>query len=512
VEPDPLGQPADDQGDLRPAARLPLPLPGRQLKLKPAVVVVAAAALVLAASAAAARVHGTRHGDLIQTVNGKRDFVFCGRGRDLATVDGLDRVARDCEVVTRQISSDPYRTTAGQHATQVEPDTASWGSTVVAVFQSDRFSGGGSANIGFAVSRNAGRTWKHGFLPGTTVWSKPKGTWPRVSDPTVAYDSAHHVWLAVSLAFSDSASAFLVSRSADGLHWQLPVTTNLRQGFVLDKQWIACDNGASSPFHGRCYLSYDDLGSTEIETQVSADGGAAWSAPAAAPGFPGRAAIQGPAAPGVQPVVRPDGMVVIPYFDETHMAAIRSLDGGTTWLPATPIAPVNFRGHPGLRVSPMPSAEVDGSGAIYLAWADCSSRKGCLANDLHVARSANGLTWDAPITVPTHAGDVELPGIAADFTASGRIAVAYYTLSGSKLNVSFVASRNRGQTWTKPQRLNSRPVDISWIASAGGAMVGDYISTSFAGGRAVPVFALALRPRGGSLRESMFSSSLATPH
>jgi hypothetical protein len=204
-------------------------------------------------------------------------------------------------------------------------------------------------------------------------------------------------------------------------------------------------------------------------------------------------------------------MVVIPYFDEHQMAEIRSLDGGTTWLPATPIAPVNYRGQPGLRVSPMPSAEVDGSGTVYLAWADCSSRPGCRTNDIRMARSANGITWDAPVTVPTRAPDAELPGIAADFTASGRIAVAYYTRRGSKLDVSFVASRNRGASWTKPQRLNSRSVDIAWIASTSqGSMVGDYISTSFAGGRAVPVFALALKPRGG-LREAMFSSSLATP-
>jgi hypothetical protein len=476
--------------------------------------VVAAVALVVAATAGAARIRGTSNNDRIQTVNGTRDVVSCGRGRDIATVDGFDRVARDCEVVTRQISIDPYRTTLGQHATQVEPDTASWGSKVVAVFQSDRIFDGGAANIGFAVSSNAGRTWKHGFLPGTTVFARPQGSWPRVSDPSVAYDSVHQTWVAVSLAFSNSASAFLVSRSADGLHWHAPVTTNLRDGFVLDKQWVACDNGASSPYRGRCYLSYDDLGgNAQIKTQVSADGGAAWSAPAAAPGFPGHASILGAWAPGVQPVIRPDGMVVIPYLDQTRMAEIRSLDGGATWLPATTIAQVRYHGVPGLRVTPMPSAEVDGSGTIYLAWPDCSSRTGCRSNDLRVARSADGLTWEAPVTVPTHAADVELPGIAADFTASGRIAVAYYTRRGSLLDVSFVASRDRGTTWTKPQRLTSRSVNVRWIAStSGGSMVGDYISTSFAGGRAVPVFALALRPRGTVLRESMFSSSLATPH
>ena len=421
-------------------------------------------------------------------------------------------MARDCEVVTREISRDPYANGPGQYASEVEPDSASWGRKVVAVFQSDRIFDGGAANMGFAVSSDSGRTWKRGFLPGLTTWSRPKGTWPRVSDPTVAYDSVHGVWLVVSLAFAQKASAFLVSRSRDGLHWQLPVTTNQRPGFLLDKQWLTCDNGASSPFRGRCYLSYDDLGTAEIETQVSADGGVTWSAPVAAPGAPGRQSIRGEGAPGVQPVVRPDGAVVIPYFDNTRMAEIRSLDGGATWLPATPVAPVRYTGRPGLRVGPLPSAEVDGGGTIYLAWADCSTRSGCLSNDLRIARSADGVTWDT-ITVPTRAPDVELPGLAADPTASGRVAVAYYSVNGNSLNVYFVASKNRGATWTKPQRLSSRSLLRSWIAATSqGSMVGDYISTSFAGGRAVPVFALALKPLRRHLRESMFATSLATPH
>jgi hypothetical protein len=41
-------------------------------------------------------------------------------------------------------------------------------------------------------------------------------------------------------------------------------------------------------------------------------------------------------------------------------------------------------------------------------------------------------------------------------------------------------------------------------------MVGDYISTSFAGGRAVPVFVLASAPRHG-LHEAAFGSSIAVP-
>ena len=42
-------------------------------------------------------------------------------------------------------------------------------------------------------------------------------------------------------------------------------------------------------------------------------------------------------------------------------------------------------------------------------------------------------------------------------------------------------------------------------------MVGDYVSTSFAGAGAVPIFVLARRPSGGRLHESAFAASLAVP-
>ena len=55
-----------------------------------------------------------------------------------------------------QISSDPYTNTTSQHKTQVEPDTFSFGSTIVSDFQSGRFTDGGSSNIGWATSTNNG--------------------------------------------------------------------------------------------------------------------------------------------------------------------------------------------------------------------------------------------------------------------------------------------------------------------------------------------------------------------
>ena len=169
--------------------------------------------LVAASVATAARVRGTRKPDRLQTVNAVHDVVTCGGGYDLATVDGFDRVGQDCETVTRRTSLDPYRNPVSEHATEVEPDSAAFGTTVVAVFQVGRYFDGGSHNIGFAVSRNSGLTWRHGFLHGLT---------PRVSDPAIAYDQKHGEWLAISLVFGQG-SYLAISRSSDGRHWSNPV-------------------------------------------------------------------------------------------------------------------------------------------------------------------------------------------------------------------------------------------------------------------------------------------------
>src|SRR4051794_23878304 len=151
--------------------------------------------LAAVALAALALVQGTPGADRLATDDGAAQRVVCGAGADLVTADRLDRIAADCETVTRRIFVDPTDGTWSQHATVVEPDSAAAGSTVVAVFQAGRRQpGGGAAAIGFSTSTDAGRTWRSGPLPG--VRGSATGF---VSDPTVVHDSVHGTWLAASL-------------------------------------------------------------------------------------------------------------------------------------------------------------------------------------------------------------------------------------------------------------------------------------------------------------------------
>jgi hypothetical protein len=494
-------------------------------------VAAAGVALVLAASSGAALIFGSSGSDLllgtskpdriaafggndrIDVAGGGVDRVSCGRGTDLVAADVTDRLS-GCEVVSRRISRDPYRGGGAQHATQAEPDSFSWGTKVVAAFQVARYTDGGAIAIGFATSSNSGRTWRNGILPELTVANRPRGQWLRASDPVVAYDALHGSWLIATLGIANTESAILVSTSSDGLRWSAPFTAirrpNNQDGIVLDKEWIACDNGASSPYRGRCYLSYSDIETLRLVTQTSTDGGRMWSARVGSPDNAGRRGILGTAAPAPQPVSLPDGTVVVPFFD-SDISVVRSTDGGATFSPATRIAPSFFSHDGGVRSGPFPSAEVGADGRVMMAWPDCSLRPGCSGNDLFFSKSADGLTWTLPARIPLGAGNHIIDGLGADPSRPGRIAVAFYTDRGGRLDVRLVWSTNGGRTWSRPLRLSPERMPTGRIAYAGGAMVGDYISTSFAGGRAVPVFTLAQSRLRGRFRQATYASSVAVP-
>src|SRR5438046_854124 len=152
-----------------------------------------------------------------------------------------------------RVSTDPYTNTSSMHQTEVEPDTFSWASTIVSAFQVGRFTDGGSSNIGWATSTDRGATWTNGFLPGITIYGSPPGSYQRVSDPAVAYDAMHGVWMIVSLPLNGGGAGLntVVSRSTDGgLTWLNPVQLVNQGG--LDKTWMACDSSTTSPYFGHC--------------------------------------------------------------------------------------------------------------------------------------------------------------------------------------------------------------------------------------------------------------------
>ena len=426
-------------------------------------------------------------------------------------VGGLLTVATpaSANVAVTQVSTDPYTDAQAQHRTEVEPDTFAFGSTIVSAFQVGRVSGGGSSNIGWARSGDGGATWTNGFLPGITT--NGGGIYGQASDAAVAFDARHNVWLISSLGINGSAVNVLTSRSVDGgLTWSNPVTTATGS---LDKNWIVCDDTASSPHYGNCYTEYDISGSGDsIRMKTSTDGGATWGA-ALAPGGSHTGL-------GGQPVVLPDGDVLVPYESLANtIRSFRSTNGGTSWNSTVLVSSISHHDVAGgLREESLPSAEVDAAGTVYVTWSDCRFRSGCPSNDIVLATSTSETTWAAPTRVPIDATsstvDHFIPGIGVDPSTSGstaRIGLTYYfyptascTAATCQLSAGFISSTNGGTSWSASTPL-AGPMNLSWIPNTSqGRMFGDYISTSVrAGGNAYPVLPVATAPTGSTLHLAM---------
>jgi hypothetical protein len=434
--------------------------------------------------------------------DGARDRVTCGRGRDVVTADAIDVVGSDCELVSRRLSRDPYRDPNSQHESEVEPDSFTFGRTTVSVFQVGRYVDGGAVNIGFAVSQDDGRTWRNGLLPGLTTASTPPGTAARVSDPAVAYDSVHGVWLATSLAVQSDVTRLTVSRSTDGLTWSAPVVaaeaTPRGDSIAFDKEWIACDTGTSSPFDGRCYLVYSDvLHGDVIASRYSVDGGLTWSA---------QVQVSQTDGVGVIPVVRPDGQLVLVYLaHESRIESAVSADGGATF--AIPIVVSNVTTHPdrGLRFPPLPGADVDASGRVWATWHDCRFSAGCASNSVVVSTSVDGRTWSGPTAV-TRDRDAVIPTIGID-RASGRAAIAYYVIRNAGIDLELVESDAGGGSWGAPRRVSAQTMKVDWLPNTvSGRMLADYISLHYAAGRPLVVWALASEPVRGLLHQAIYAT------
>ncbi|HET7243347.1 MAG TPA: sialidase family protein [Streptosporangiaceae bacterium] len=420
--------------------------------------------------------------------------------------------AASAAVSLTRVSGDVYTDAQAQHRTEVEPDTFAFGSTIVSAFQVGRVFGGGASNIGWATSRDGGATWSHGYLPGIT--GNGGGPFGQASDASVAYDAKHKVWLISSLGIGGSAVDVLVSRSTKGgVAWGKPVTVATGSN---DKNWIVCDNTATSPHFGNCYMEYDvTSGGDSVVMQTSTDGGLTWG-PARAPGG-------GATGLGGQPVVQPSGTVVVPYESIAGGEAIRSFastNGGASWGATVVVASIRHHGVAGsLRESPLPSAAVDGAGKVYVTWADCRFRTGCTSNDIVLAKSTGPGTWAAPVRVPidpvTSTVDHFVPGVAVDASTSGstaRIGLTYYyypnascSSSTCKLDAGFISSVNGGATWSAPAQI-AGPMSLSWLPSTSeGIMFGDYIATAVvAGGNAYPVIPVSRAPAGSVFHQAMY--------
>ena len=399
---------------------------------------------------------------------------------------------------------------------------------IVAYWQQDRWSNGGSRGLVAGVSNNGGTTWTTVVVPGLTDCSG--GVFQRATDPWLSFGptgTLHQVSLLLDIdppanrpgGFGRNALA--VSNSTDGgLHWSSPIIIieDDTPRFLNDKQSITADPTDMN----LVYVVWDRLkqstgniinpervpGDLSFKGAAmftrSTDGGQTWETPRILydPGAISQTI-------GNQLVVLPDGTLVN-FFDEIlgvrnsagpgpfNLSIKRSFDKGVTWLPKGPPIRTN-KLLPLGTVTPDTRQRVrDGrllfdvavdqdNGNLYAVWQD--ARFTGFDQVAFSMSTDDGLTWSVPIRInqtPANADNplrqqAFLPSVAV--AGNGTVAVTYYDFRNDgatgELADHFVVHCNANcggaSSWHDERRLTDASFDITQAPVAGGFFLGDYV-------------------------------------
>jgi len=385
-------------------------------------------------------------------------------------------------------------------------------SNLIAAWQQNRWSNGGSQGLILAASFDGGMTWKLGsaaFSRCTGGNAANGGDYARASDPWLTVSPNGAVY-ALSLSLTGgilqpgSSSAMLVARSSDGgLTWSVPTVLITDAATAFDDKGSITADPTNSNF---VYAVWDRItGATGGPSYfaVTADGGSTWQAPRSIydPG-PQNQTL------GNQIVVLPGTDMLVNIFTEIDnkggpstaaLRAVRSLDHGTTWSAPVTISSLTSVGvndpQSGTRVrdgSGIPAMSLGPGGVIYVAWQDSRFSSGQRDGIAMAQSSDGGLTWSAPVEVNAdHNVQAFTPTIHV--RADGVIGVTYYDLRNDTASSALFLA----DCWlvTSSDGVNfkethlSGPFDLNQAAHAEGLFLGDYQALTATATAFVPFYA-----------------------
>jgi hypothetical protein len=356
------------------------------------------------------------------------------------------------------------------------------------------------------LSMDGGKTWK------TTSVENPKSL--TQGDDVVYFGSdgsayhAHLSFVGIRVARPQRAeNGILIEASKDGgLTWNesVPAINHINSVTPFeDKPGIVVDNAPDSPYKGSVYLAwtrFDVYGSSDpaCHSQIyfsrSTDGGKTFSMPIRISDNGGDCVDSDNTVEGAVPAVGPKGEVYIVWAGPLGLVAKKSLDGGLTFskdkvmdsMPGGWDFPVT-----GLdRANGMPVTGVDLSrgpnkGTLYVNWIDARNSD----PDVFVSSSRDsGETWSAPIRVnddPLRNGKVQFFTWMSVDPIDGAVNVLFYDrrdTSGASTKLILARSIDGGRTFV------NYPIDQPAFVCDPSVFFGDYSSISAYNGRVVPIF------------------------
>ncbi len=280
----------------------------------------------------------------------------------------------------------------------------------------------GDGYSGTYYSNDGGQTWcctssdpQHlgTLVPGVTRLAG--GSYDAGGDPSVAFDSRGVAYYA-GLGFNRTSApnTVAVNRGAfDGagaLSWSQPTFINptTSPSTLNDKEWIAADWHASSPFRDRVYVTwtrfiFNPSNGRYVESPIfeahSSDGGRTFSAPR---NIGGNVLYS----QGSRVFTGADGTVYAVWEGATRLSTLdgtwlaKSTDGGVSWSKPTLISTlvdVDELADTAFRVNSFPAGAIAPDGTLYTAWTTDENGRNVV---VYSRSSDGGATWTAPVHVP----------------------------------------------------------------------------------------------------------------
>jgi hypothetical protein len=307
-----------------------------------------------------------------------------------------------------------------------------------------------------------------------------------------------------------AVNGIFVSRSTDGgAGWSEPVAVvdhiNTVEPFE-DKPWIAVDRVPGSPCVGTVYVAWtrfdvygsdDPADSTAILFSRSTDGGRSFSVPHRISEKGGNAVDSDETVEGAVPAVGVDGTVYVAWAGPLGLVLDRSTDCGWSFgddgvldpMPGGWDIPAEGLGrHNGMPVTAVDHSDGDFRGTLYVNWID--TRNG--DPDVFVMASRDGgESWTEPVRVngdPVGNGADQLFTWMAVDPADGSVNVVFLDRSGGAgTGVTVARSLDGGRTF------QAHAVPVEPFELDADVFYGDYTGIDARGGRVVAVYP---RPAG----------------